>query len=322
MITNEFAKRNNVNERQKMNQSTYEARPAFAGSRVRSGKTLPGSILGRILRPALAAAIMVAGSAVVSAQVTNTVDETTIANFGTLNQLNVGGAMYCVPTATMNSFTWLQNAYPGVYGLDGTGAPVLQGGTGSWLAAAQLLASAQYMNTSALNGTSEDNWAIGKANYLNQFAPGKTTFVGMDANADQNRPNWDQKADPTIAFLLGQLRAGEDVEIAIFPSTDIGHVLTLTGMTWVDAQSGVFTIGDPLTLDTIDPANPNQDTTLVIDPESENNPAGGNPMGIMGANYDNYILTGALAESPVPEPATITLALLGGASFLLRRRNA
>jgi hypothetical protein len=247
-----------------------------------------------------------------------TMDETTIAAFGTVNQNNVppgNGALSCAPTATMNSFTFLQNAYPTVYGLDGGGAPVLQGGQGSWQAAAALLAGPLYMATSATTGTTEGNWVNGKVNYLTTYAPGTTTFAGMDSDATVNRPVWDQNANPTVNFLLQQLQTGEDVELGIDPTGNgIGHVMTLTGLTWNDANNnGLFDASDTLTLNTIDPANPGVNTPLTLNP--------GNAMSITGANYNTYLLTGALAESPVPEPTTVSLALLGGAAIAFFRNR-
>ena len=254
---------------------------------------------------------------------TYTVDETTIANFGTVDQKNVApanGAMSCVPTATMNSFAWLQNAYPSIYGLDGGGAPALQGGQGSWLGAATLLAGPLYMNTSANNGTTIANWIGGKVSYLNTYAPGKTIFAGMDSLvAAANRPWWDQNANPTVNFLLQELQAGEDVELGIYPLDMIGHALTLTGLTWNDVDNSLtFNGPDTLTLNTIDPANPNGNTPLMLTP--------GNPMTISGGPYNGYTLDVALAESPVPEPATASLLLLGAGALFgglrLRRRSS
>jgi hypothetical protein len=247
--------------------------------------------------------------------VTYTVDETTIAAFGTVDQLFVppaNGAMSCVPTATMNSFTWLQNAYPAIFGLDGTGLPALQGGQVSWTAAAGLLASPLYMNTSANNGTTIANWIGGKVSYLNAYAPGKITFAGMDSLvAAANRPWWDQNANPTVNFLLQELQAGEDVELGIYPLDMVGHALTLTGLTWNDADNSLtFNGPDTLTLNTIDPAAPNGTTPLILTP--------GNPMKISGGIYDGYTLQVALAESPVPEPASFSLVILGGLVGLRR----
>jgi len=244
-----------------------------------------------------------------------TVDETATASFGTVNQNTVppgNGAMSCVPAATMNSFTWLQNAYPSVYGLDINNFPVLQGGAGSWQAAATLLAGPQYMNTSPNNGTTIANWIFGKVSYLNTFAPGATTFEGMDSlSLAVNRPVWDTNANPTVNFLLQELQAGEDVELGIMPADNVGHALTLTGLTWNDADnSGTFNGLDTLTLNTIDPANPGVNTLLTLAP--------GNPMTITSLNYQNYVLDVALAESP--EPATWSLVALGVAALIANRR--
>jgi hypothetical protein len=176
------------------------------------------------------------------------------------------------------------------------------------------------MNTSANNGTTLANWIGGKVSYLNAYAPGKTTFAGMDSlSVAPNRPWWDTNANPTVNFLYQELLAGEDVELGIYPLDMIGHALTLTGLTWNDADGlGTFNIGDTLTLNTIDPANPLVNTAVALTP--------GNPMKISGGIYDGYTLQVALAESPIPEPATVSLLLLGVGALLgglrLRRRSS
>jgi hypothetical protein len=287
-------------------------RKQLGGARVASKTQLP---IRRFAARALAITAVIATSIHGAwAAVTNIVDEETIANFGTVNQINVPpgkGAMSCVPTATMNSFTWLQNAYPSIYGLDGGGNPALQGGQGSWLGAANLLAGPLYMNTIANAGTTIANWINGKVSYLNAYAFGKTTFAGMDSlSVAPNRPLWDQNLNPTVNFLLQELQAGEDVELGIYPVDMIGHALTLTGLTWIDADSDqTFDVGDTLTLNTIDPAAPNGNTPLILTP--------GNPMTISGGPYDGYSLEVALAESPV-EPASFSLVILGGLVGLRR----
>jgi hypothetical protein len=295
-------------------------RKQLAGARVASNTQLP---IRRFAARALAIMAVISTSIHGAWAVIYNVDETTIAAFGTVNQNTVppaNGAMSCVPTATMNSFTWLQNAYPSIYGLDGGGAPALQGGQGSWLGAATLLAGPLYMNTSANNGTTLANWIGGKVSYLNTYALGKTTFAGMDSlSAPANRPWWDTNANPTVNFLYQELLAGEDVELGIYPLDMIGHALTLTGLTWNDADGlGTFNIGDTLTLNTIDPANPLVNTAVALTP--------GNPMKISGGIYDGYTLQVALAESPIPEPATVSLLLLGVGALLgglrLRRRSS
>jgi hypothetical protein len=267
---------------------------------------------------ALGLAVLVSALARDARAIGYNVDETTVAAFGNLNQANVGpngtnGNNFCAPTATMNSFTWLANAYPAIYG------NMLMGGQATWLAAGMLLAGPAYMNTDKNNGTTEGNWVGGKVGYINNFAPNTTTFAGMDSVATPGRPAWDQNANPTANFLLQQLQGGEDVELGISPTVgnNAGHVLTLTGISWNDANNnGIFDAGDTLTLNTIDPANPGVNTPLTLTP-------GANGMKITGGAYGTYVMDAALAESPVPEPATLSLALMGGAAIgFLRNRRA
>jgi hypothetical protein len=218
----------------------------------------------------------------------------------------------------MNSFYWLQNAYPAIFGNDANGFPVLQGGQPNWMLAAGLLAT-NYMNTDKNNGTTIANWIGGKVSYLNVYSPVTITFAGMDSlSAAANRLPWDTNANPTVNFLYQELKAGEDVELGIYPEDNIGHALTLTGLTWDDWNSnGTFDNHDTLTLNTIDPANPLVTTFLSLNP--------GNPMTISGGPYNNYVLEVALAES-VPEPTTASLLLLGAGALLgglrLRRRSS
>ncbi len=161
--------------------------------------------------------------------------------------------------------------------------------------------------------------------YLNKYSPVSITYEGMDSlSAAENRPLWDTDANPTVNFLLQELQANEDVELGIYPdkSEVIGHALTLTGLTWIDADNSLtFNVGDTLRLDIMDPANPNGNTPLVLKPG--NNP--GDPMTISGGPYNNYVLEVALAES-IPEPMTVSLLLLGASAVLgglrLRRRSS
>ena len=302
-------------------------RKQLAGARVASKTQLP---IRRFAARALAiTAVILTGfhGPWADAGTTYTANET-LANFGTVNQFNVSptnGEMSCVPTATMNSFIFLQNSYPAVFGNDANGFPVLRGGQGSWENAAALLGGASYMKTAANNGTTIANWIGGKVSYLNKYSPVSIIFDGMDSlSAAANRPLWDTDANPTVNFLLQELQANEDVELGIYPdkSEVIGHALTLTGLTWIDADNSLtFDLGDTLTLNIMDPANPNGNTPLLLKPG--NNP--GDPMIISGGPYNNYVLEVALAES-VPEPATASLLVLGVGALLgglrLRRRSS
>jgi len=247
------------------------------------------------------------------------VDETTIAPFGNVDQTLVGpncptdGNNYCAPTATINSFTWLTNAYPGVYGNK------LMGGQATWALAGSLLASATYMNTDPCTGTTLSDWINGKYDYIEDFAPGSTTFEGMSSLGNGNQP-WVQAGNPTANFLLQMLQQGEDVELGILPSeTGIGHVVTLSSINWNDANNNnVFDGLDSLTLDGLDPAGNGVNAAPFLWTMSP-----GAPLTIVGGAYDGYLLEVALAESPVPEPISMIffgtgLVAVGG--FMVRRR--
>ena len=142
--------------------------------------------------------------------------------FGHIDQANVpaaagdNGSNSCVPTATMNSFQFLNTAYPQVYGTNGT-KPTLMGTSATWTDAAINLAQG-FMNTDPATGTSDASWIQGKVEYLESLAPGKTVYEGMDS-VDQGGQNWVQNANPTASFLYQQLKAGEDIEIGISPTT-------------------------------------------------------------------------------------------------------
>jgi hypothetical protein len=274
----------------------------------------PPPRFGRYRGACLAAAVL--GVALFSARfaaagTVYNVDETTTAAFGILSQAQVGpngnGGVnnYCAPTATMNSFTFLSNEYPNLYGNS------LMGGTGSWLGAAQLLAGPNYMNTDPNAGTTNNNWITGKVNYINTFAPAANTlFEGMDSLGTAGQP-WLQNANPTAAFLLSMLQQGEDVELALIPTTGIGHVLTLSSIHWNDVNSNLlFDNGDTLTIDGIDPAGA---AVFAF------NLTAGNPMTVSanGGALAGYSLVGALAESP--EPASLVLLIGAGAALAVLR---
>jgi hypothetical protein len=250
-------------------------------------------------------------------------------DFGTINQTNVGancpgdGNNYCAPTATMNSFIYLQNAFPQVYDNDLYVASTTQGyySGGTFVSTpgtyydtdAGLLA--QMMLTGACSGTTYSNFIAGKVNYINTYAPGTTYFQGMSLFANPDGVNWITSGQaPTAQFLAAMLGQGEDTELLIFPAAGIGHVLTL-------ASIDFNTVTNSGTIDGIDPAGGvyfDYDITVT-----------GGAITFTGGvagdnddpnNYTGYTLGAAVSESPtIPEPATLSLLLLGGAGILARR---
>ena len=237
------------------------------------------------------------------------------AEFGHIDQNNLDrwegdwlGNMACAPTATMNSFIYLQNHYPTIY--DNLLVPA---GAGMDIIKARELA-VQWMGTTA-QGTTYYDWAWGKYDYLEHYAPGKTVYHGQTAyngwTGLKPRPEWAQDMLPTWDFLYNQLDLCQDVEIGISWSSDVGHALTVCGLTWDDAtMAGSISYLDPW------------DGTCYNNIQLTFNPANGKLLMPYGGH--NAWIDLALAESPVPEPSAILALGSGfvGVLITLKRRRA
>ncbi len=227
----------------------------------------------------------------------------------------------CVPVATANSFVYLQNKYPGVY----DNLLVSDGDIG---AVATTLASVDYMNTIVGIGTWYDMGIYGKQKYMEEFAPGLTSYGAQLTGAwafpgrpDEqippiDKPNWVQdNIYPTWEFLYDNLVACEDVEIGINDG-DWGHCLTLTSFHWIDAnEDGIIQETETAWIDYVDPA-----TGGLAYSDIWQTTKGGSIYVQYGAT--EATLTMAMKESPIPEPATIVVwGLLLAAGFVYYRRQ-
>ena len=158
----------------------------------------------------------------------------------------------------------------------------------------------------------------GKLSYIFDFAPDTSVFSGMQridtiTGMDLDTTGWFMgdkiiKANPTFAYFLNELRKGEDVEFG-WRGGGFDHEMTLTSIHLTDANNnGTLDAGETASIDYIDPADPSRTmtgTNLTIDRD-----------GFLTFKYSDALLTvqiySAYSESPVPEPATVTLLVLGG----------
>jgi hypothetical protein len=170
----------------------------------------------------------------------------------------------CAPVAVMNSFTYLQNQYPGVY--DNSLTP--NGPANDvWTLAGPL-----YMNTIFNNGTYARDIIWGKYLYVEAQAPNKTIYTGVTVplgnwvpgTADdggwgyngRTQPNWvtEMNSGPSMRYLYDELVKCEDVEICLTRPSEIGHCLTLSSFYFNDVNGDwVFDPGDSGKIDFIDP---------------------------------------------------------------------
>jgi hypothetical protein len=200
----------------------------------------------------------------------------------------------CGPTAAANSFTFLQNQYPQIYG------NMLVPAGGAIGAANEL---GRNMHTSESNGgTTWTNFLLGKAQYLQLHAPGTTIIKGMydpDAGLPVTGFPGVIEGNPSPAYFLNELQDKEDIEILW---RDPDHWVTVTGFTWNPTMGG-----GTGTIDYFDPQGGILVTGMKLNQTGTDNPlfAGLSEIGV------------AISESPVPEPSTTWLLLLSGLGGLL-----
>ena len=245
--------------------------------------------------------------------------------YGTLDQSAVGPNT-CGPTSTANSFAYLERAYPEVY----SGRKLIPDiedkddyGPEELKAVADELKD--LMKHTDTNGVYVQGMIDGKIKYIEAHAP-DTTVVGAQIKYD-----WDtqkpqgigdipdrvqENTEPTWEWLKQQLLSCEDVEILIRPvGGGLGHFVTLTGMTWQDDGDGDIEPGEA-TIDYIDPnGGPGQSPVTYNDDDEELR-----LLQYKGQSV-NFRLEAAVKES-IPEPATMTLLVLGGLAVLRRRRRS
>ena len=236
--------------------------------------------------------------------------------FGTLDQARTNCPnVNCGPTAAVNSFVYLQNMFPGTYKV-----PLVP--AGKEIEVANALNGRTFMNTCCTQGggTSIADFILGKMAYMEQQNTIATKYKAQmsdewspPGHPGAKKPTFVQdNTRPTVAFIADELKAGEDVELALKPLTGPGHYVTLTGITFnIDTGRGSISFVDPMggMVGTAGITRGSGDTVSIV-------------TDYMIGNQVTRVV-GAVAESPVPEPATLLLfaTTAAGLGLAARRRR-
>lgn len=260
--------------------------------------------------------------------------------YGNLKQSDVPScpSMACGATAAVNSFVFLQTAYPGIYGNDlvGIGPPGVMPAYNWEEFAASILELPEYMGCPCPNGTTIEQFIVGKQAYIDADAPGTTSFaaeinVPWDPTIDGPKPSYvTDGTPPTASFIYGQQSSGEDVEL-LLTTGSTGHYVTLTSFSKVDNGTGDMDFVNPVTgapaiggydIDN-QPFAPvyslEKDgfqtfvTVTYVDP-TDNNPD------LQARRTITSEVTAAVAESPIPEPSYFAVLLVLGLTLALMRK--
>jgi hypothetical protein len=216
-------------------------------------------------------------------------------------QVSLNGV--CAAVAAINSFIYLENQYPTVYGNMLT--PLITGVQPNQTDYFDTtLFAVNYYDLATDNQEGWNSYVTAKQAWFNQYAPNTTWITSQYAGSAQNN------SVPTLAFLGQEMMDKEDVEI--FVSGAIGaHALTVVGVTCPNICIIQYQ----------DPNMPNvvQTSQLFTDPNGKLEFQG---LPGSGDNFNFYTIDAAFSESPLPEPSTVLLAALGMIVILgLRRRN-
>jgi len=258
-----------------------------------------------------------------------------ITKFGNLKQADVTSCPNdaCGPTSAVNSFVFLQKSFPQVYDsklIEHDPANVANDPYRDLVFTANRLATDAFMRTCTICGTFPDDFAVGKDRWINGFgataghAPGTTTFGVQDEFAwgagnalppDRlTPPTYFRQKTPDSSFFISELRKMEDIEILL--NGDPNHWVTVTSFSFTDLNDNNVLDGAEVgTIGFIDPADgANRIRPLKL--------TGGEIVVDYRQNgtFSARIVSAESESTPIPEPATVVLLIVGVAGLVAGRR--
>lgn len=268
-----------------------------------------------------------------------------ISKFGYLGQSDIPlfGAVASAPVAATNSFVYLQNLYPAIYGSGLTG-----GDLASWAVTAELLSKPLYMDTIANQTTYNRDAVFGMMEYMNQNAPAPNGFRGevvivddQDWTVARPQPSGVQSIFPTWQSLYSSLSRREAPILDVFFPTlpDKRRSVTLTSFHWNDMDNDLWIdFSEDGVIDFIDPLDPANDTKTAPKRKYGKIYQEALPPGSQGTSRlrfeflsdgfspfssdEAFISMAFVARDPIPEPGSMAIWCLGGvAGWRWRRRR-
>ncbi|MCC6474843.1 MAG: hypothetical protein IT514_14000 [Burkholderiales bacterium] len=237
---------------------------------------------------------------------------------------NVGGN--CAPTATANSFQYLQNRY-------GAGAGNLIPGAGTDLASARDKLINGWTNAKGEVragmgdcGASERSWWETKSYWVTDFGSshvkvdGQVKLTGANPFAGWYWGDVLENVSPTWDFLWREISHGEDIELGIRYAGG-AHAITLTSLKFDDTNGNMaWDAGEARKLDYLDP----NDTSKLFEADLTYNVTEARlefvwDNGQKNSNKQSHIAL-AYTES-VPAPGVLLLLALGLSLLWFRARR-
>jgi len=231
----------------------------------------------------------------------------------------IGGI--CGAVSSINSFTYLSRKYPSIYGDDLL--PDYNATTNTDSSDAKKFAVDGWQEGTNPNRTGYYNRTGGaeldflntKKDWFHDFALDTTVFNSWWTQP-AGHPEWaspDNNNSPTIADLAAEIQHGEDVEFFV-QDGDFYHVMTLTGIVCDEDMNCSIKYQDPN-----DPAQDSPNETMAKIYMADVTIMDGMITfeDVPGSGHTGTVkITAAFAESPIPEPATAVIIVLGACGLL------
>ena len=238
---------------------------------------------------------------------------------------NKGGN--CAPTATANSFQYLQNRY-------GARAGNLIPGAGTDLASARDKLINGWTNANGDVragmgdcGASQKSWWETKALWVQDFG---TSHVKIDGQVRVNgganpfagwyRGDLLEDIFPQWDFLWSELSHGEDIELGFRFAGNGAHAITLTSLKFDDVNgNNIWNVGEARKLDYLDP----NDTSKLFEADLSLLPSGAlRFLWDNGVNTARNVFIDLAYTESVPEPGTLLLFAIAMIAVTVANRRS